>query len=100
MPLANFATDLRQLQDDFPSILEISGRRIKVTATEITQQINADENGIYVPKAFDVVGVLSDFGTLIPVNRQTVILDGLSCQVGDIETDKLTNSIRLFLSKS
>ena len=100
MPLANFANDQRGIQNDFPSILEVSGRRIKVTATEISQEITTDENGLYVPKAFDVIGVLSDFGTLVPENRQTVILDKVSYQVGDIETDAHTDSIRLFLHKS
>ena len=100
MPLANFDRDLDQIHRDFPSRLDIGSRCYKVTSTEITQQISVDEAGFKIPQSFDVIGTLSDFGSLIPVARQTVTLDGKTCQVGDIETDKHTNTIRLFLHKS
>jgi hypothetical protein len=100
MPLADFAADQRELQRDFPSMLVHSGRRISCTATDITQQVNADENGITIPKAFDVIAVLSDFSNVIPAQRETVTLDDVTYQVGNVETDKHTDSIRFFLHKS
>lgn len=100
MPLADFAADQRELQNDFPSYLEFSNRRIKVTATEITQQFNADETGYTAAKAFDVIAVLSEFRGTIPAERSTITLDDVEYQIGDIETDSHTDSIRFFLHKS
>lgn len=99
-PLANFANDQRQIQDDFPSLLEFDGRRFDCTATEITQNVNMDENGYSVAKAFDVLAVNSEFNNTPPAIRSTVTLDGTTYQVGDVEIDTKTDSIRFFLHKS
>ena len=100
MPLADFDKDLDQIHRDFPSRMEVAGLCYEVVATEITQQISVDEAGFKIPQSFDVIATLSDFGSLVPVARQTVTLDGKTCQVGDIETDTHTNTLRLFLHKS
>ena len=99
-PLANFANDLREVRGDFPSRLILNGRHFTVVASEIEQPSSMDAEGVYAPKSFDVIGVLSEFGNVRPAIRQQITLDGQTVRVDAVHEDAQTDSIRLEVSRS
>jgi hypothetical protein len=99
MPIADYASDLRQMQDDFPSILQVGTRNIRCVASLITQEVGISEAGMGIPQSWDVIAVKADFAAT-PEQRQTVTLDGVTGQIDGMEIDAKTNTIRMTIRRT
>lgn len=87
------------MQGDWPSVLISRGWSVPCVASIITQDLQMDESGINVPEQWDVMYAKNDLPHVID-QRETVTLDGFTCQVSGQEIDEKTNTIRLTLKRT
>lgn len=99
MPLADFASDLHQIADDWPSVIQYDGLRIKCVVSEIRVEVLIDERGDYDPTALDVITSLSDWRDNLPADRATVTVDGVKYYVDEQSKDAKTNTYRLTVKR-